>query len=495
VGTNALEPFNSDIAIPVLMANDEHWDLFQCFYYGQDRFGAWPFLLVRIAGLGLQAVIRWEHLEAVMIIWVLAGSLAFAALCRPAAAPAMLVFLFALLANPDLRILFNMSQPYGWQATALLLAWWSMRAVLQASATGSAGGAWSYRVLSLVSAILATWMSPVSGPILLLLAGLELARVRVLDRSDRRWGLAILNVGLPVFAAIAFEAVLRTAYHQFASSRFGWDFHTSLRVDWGRLAENAKIVAHAVVGFRWLSLYLAGALAICGAALLIVKRSLKSNADRLMLEYPFVVLGLAGSALVQLPILIAVDHVRFGGFDVRYFALVQLFGTLAGLLGLAGALVLALARLKAWVTVLRVASAGGILALAFFLPRPVDDPAYKHLEHTADELARRAPGAVLLGDYWDTYQIAALQPHSLTPLPFEGQYLRIPWNVAALSESREIIVAHRGADEDPATRIGPELNQYGTKLRLVVSDWYQDGDRRYSLYRRKVANPTDAPLQ
>ena len=33
------------------MANDRHWDLFQCFFYGQDRFGAWPFLLMRIAAI------------------------------------------------------------------------------------------------------------------------------------------------------------------------------------------------------------------------------------------------------------------------------------------------------------------------------------------------------------------------------------------------------------------------------------------------------------
>jgi hypothetical protein len=214
-----------------------------------------------------------------------------------------------------------------------------------------------------------------------------------------------------------------------------------------------------------------------------------------MLEYAFVILGFGASALIQLPILVAVDHVRFGDFDVRYFALVQFFGTLAGLLGLAGALVLAMSRSKSWANILRLASAGGMLALAFFLPRPVDDPAYKRIVRIADELARRTPGAVLLGDYWDTYKIAALQPHSLTPLPFEGQYLRIPWNVAALSEPREVIVGHQGADEDPATRIGPVLNQYGTKLRLVVSDWYQDREFRFSLYRRKVANPTDAPLQ
>jgi hypothetical protein len=102
---------------------------------------------------------------------------------------------------------------------------------------------------------------------------------------------------------------------------------------------------------------------------------------------------------------------------------------------------------------------------------------------------------VLLSGYWDTYKIAALRPHSLTPVPFDGEYLRMPWNVAALSKSREIIVGHQVSEGDPAPPLGPELSQYGTILRLEVLDWYHDGVRRYSLYRNKVANPPDATLQ
>src|ERR1700738_1333783 len=39
-------PFNSDDAISVIMANDTSFTPFHLFFFGQDRFGAWPHLLL-----------------------------------------------------------------------------------------------------------------------------------------------------------------------------------------------------------------------------------------------------------------------------------------------------------------------------------------------------------------------------------------------------------------------------------------------------------------
>jgi len=49
----AAVPFNSDGAIPVLMANHRPWDLFHLYFYGMDRFGAWPFAAEALAGRAL----------------------------------------------------------------------------------------------------------------------------------------------------------------------------------------------------------------------------------------------------------------------------------------------------------------------------------------------------------------------------------------------------------------------------------------------------------
>jgi hypothetical protein len=62
------------------MANDRHWDVFQCFYWGQDRFGAWPFLLARLVSFGLRGAVRWEHLQFALVAWFLLGAVALARL-------------------------------------------------------------------------------------------------------------------------------------------------------------------------------------------------------------------------------------------------------------------------------------------------------------------------------------------------------------------------------------------------------------------------------
>src|SRR5205823_14455280 len=43
-----VQPFNSDSALPVLMANDPKIDAFRTYIYGQDQIGAWPFLACQL---------------------------------------------------------------------------------------------------------------------------------------------------------------------------------------------------------------------------------------------------------------------------------------------------------------------------------------------------------------------------------------------------------------------------------------------------------------
>jgi len=107
-GTVNVGSFSSDSAVPVLMANGSAWNVFQTFFYGQDRFGAWPFLLLRLAK-PLGVVWSWERVHVWMSIWALAGSIALAYLGRwlqPLGAVVYLIVL--LLANPQIRgIMFD----------------------------------------------------------------------------------------------------------------------------------------------------------------------------------------------------------------------------------------------------------------------------------------------------------------------------------------------------------------------------------------------------
>ena len=484
-GTFNVARFSSDSAIPVLMANDRHWDLFQSFYYGQDRFGAWPFLLIRIAWSAGGAVVRWEHVQLALAVWVLFGSLPFARLFPAGRALAAFFYLLLVAMTPELRILFDL-HPYGWQLTTVVLAWWLLRVALEAEST-TLGKSVFPRVLRWLAAFLfsalATWISPVSGPMLLGLGLLEAWRIRLVAPNSN-WPLIGVKSVLPAIVAALFELALRHAYHVFALRHFGESYRTSAHADWDNLTAKAKPLLQRLIEFHWHLLLVLGAAGCLATTALILgwrarlRDASDGPADRAIVDASFMTLGAAWCALIQVPILLASSHVRINEFDVRYFSLLFFFGSLAGLTAVAtAAAVIGGPQFARWSSAV---AAIGMGAIAFALPHPVEDPEYARQKHLAGQLARRAPGAVLLSDYWDTYELSALEPRALLPLPFEGDYLRAPSYLPALRGAREVIVGHYRGDHTP--KLDPVLTQYGTKLYLVVRDWYGEYGRAYSLY-------------
>ncbi len=489
-GTVGLPNLNSDTAIPILMTNDRHWDVFQLFYYGQDRFGAWPFLSIRLGAAVFGATIRWEHLQICLMAWVFSGAVVMAALCRPAPAVGALVYMVVLLINPEMGIMFDVSQPYGWQLTTILLAWWSFRCLLESIITpqGPAGAAMSFRLLGTMGCTaMATWMSPMSGPVLLWVQSLELVRVRRCFLNHLRYlGL----VAVPILTGVGFELLLRKLYHDFASTHFGDSFRTLLRVDWGHLVNNTRGVWQTTLESNWSIIAIASALiAIVAAGLLrrILGPRFGRDRPKIASDVLFLTLGCALVALLQMPIIAAGQHFRLNQFDGRFFALGRFFGSAAGLLSIIAAASIILGRFNSWSVFSRVGSGVGLAVLAATLPMRSVDPGYIAQKRVAAELATRRPYGVLLSGYWDTYELAALEP-TLVPLPFEGETLRIPWHVAALRDAEDVVVGHQGFDDaHRAPKVGtPVLNEYGVTLRLLIPDWYVDGIRHYSLYRNET---------
>ena len=121
--------FNSDSAIPVLMANDQRpITIFNFYYYCADRWGGWPFLPMQIAER--MAGYHWtaQSIFVVQAVWLFVGALAFAGLSRRDGVIAGLVYLIALCLHRDAHyLIFELSQVYAWQTTAMLLGWWALR--------------------------------------------------------------------------------------------------------------------------------------------------------------------------------------------------------------------------------------------------------------------------------------------------------------------------------------------------------------------------------
>ena len=178
--------FNSDSAIPVLMANDGRpITIFNFYYYGADRWGGWPFLPMQIAERVTGYEWTAQSIYAVQAGWLFVGALAIAGLSRRDGLVAGLAYLIALCLDRDGRyLIFELSQVYAWQTTALLLSWWALRRFfdgrLAAREGRSSWTAWAWLLASCGFSYLAIWSSVASTIFLTLMLGLEM-RARVVE--------------------------------------------------------------------------------------------------------------------------------------------------------------------------------------------------------------------------------------------------------------------------------------------------------------------------
>ncbi|HEU0302226.1 MAG TPA: hypothetical protein VFR37_22405 [Longimicrobium sp.] len=482
--------FNSDLAIPVLMMRAREWSLFDAYYWGQDRLGTWHLLLLRAAGQLFGHTFDYAGLHLAAAAWVLMAAVVMARLAGAWGWAAGGLLAAVLVGNSDSRFsLFDAAHPYAWQITTLMLAWWGLRRL--AERPGPAGrGRWGLRAATAFAAFLAHWTSPLSGQMLLMVAGVEAVRARALDPAPGRSVLRRLGEGgLVLGAGILAERVLRTAFYHYAQARFGKEFRTGLVLDRGHLADNARQVVKALATSASMPLLVVATAGACAAAV-VLWRARGGRVPGWRVEGAALVLACWAIAAAQLPVFVLVRHVRVNRFHDRYFSLVFVFGTLAGLLALAGLAASLPALARRWRGVLALAGAAGLAAGVLRVPaasgaRP-DAPA-----RLAARLEARAPGAPLLGGYWSTYVVAARQRPAtmLHPVPCEGRMDRTPWWTGELRRHRWVVVGHsyECPDAGPLDSPAPWVYQHGALLRLARARWEGGAGLTFSLYENAAA--------
>lgn len=485
--------FNSDTAIPVLMANDQRQiTVFDTYYYGADRSGAWLLLVARI--INHLTGFHWtnDSLHIVRAVWLFLGILILALLNRRAAGPVILIGLLATCGLWILRLrLFDVAQVYALQITLLIIVWFALRKWFDDSNSRQ-----YVRVISifavLVFSLLAVWTSPVSGPLICVLVIVE--AFRSMTRRDRTARPSIVKRGLVALSlaitAGAAEFLWRVIYHRYALTHFNESFKTEAGLDVGYLAINLRTQLQIMTNFEWSLLIVLAAVVVIGISIASIYFWLGRRTDSLkriarLMEYDtsFTILATLSMAATNLAIVIAVKHVRISDYDNRYLTITFVFGSISGLL-----VVWHILRYLVEKTAARnyPEAVFGVVALVVLInvfPARHAATAYDLRKQAALALERKSPKAILMGGYWESYVFAGLQKQDAPmPLPLEGFMVRMPWIREALKNASEVVIEykHTNAGTVPPGRI----IQYGVRLQQVDAHWYENSKYGFARYVR-----------
>ena len=491
-GVYSAVAFDSDCAVPVLMANDERpITAFNLYYYGHDRWGGWPLLVAQLVRRATGY--RWSAraLATMQIVWLFAGAIVFGALAGRHWGLAALVFLFSLctIGDPSHQMFF-LSQVQAWQVTALLLSWYSLRQLFAVDALHRLSGRRAlWLIATFLFSYLAIWSSITSSPFLLFLFAIESLRARWQTRSsqNRVWRKSLM-MGLVVLVGATIAERLQVAiYHRAAMRSFGTDFRTPLQIDFGFLLNNLGIqLAKLVTNFS-LPLVLSSApiiATICALVYVIAsKRDRFVSTLRTIVanDAAVVAIGAFGIALINFVLSVAVTHVRVNEYDQRFLLLTNVFGTISGILVLyLFVTFVAHARVQYPLLISLIALS---IVFSLMFPRGSYHADYRAFDDATQGLKQKSQRAILLGDYWSVYVLAALAPNNyLTPVPFDGQQNRMPWTRDMLRTTGEVLLQFTGSLLETATLPPERLSQYGVHFRLVEPRWYDSGTFAFARY-------------
>ena len=480
-GSVNMRVFDGDMAIPVLMANGSSglW-LFDVYYYGQDRLGAWPFLLQRLAGWSAGFDWTMSRMFRVQATAVLLAGVPLALLVPRAGLVAAAACVLVSVTNPGVfSIFFYLGQPYAWQVLTMSCAWGLMHSLLL---TPQRPG---WRLVGLAAvAFLAVWMSPTSGPLLLLLLGVEfLDRRGAGSWRERLW--RSVPVGLMVAMGMAGERILRGRYHHAVRDAFGSPYRTVVHLDTEHLLDNARALADVWSQSGWRFALVLAVGAVGAFCVLRVRAGRGARAAEVLAGWEALTLavGAAGVAAANFALCVAADHVRNNAYDERYLVLTHLFLAMAAALAVLAGTEALLARTRASQWVAPVLALGMLGAAHLGMPPAGLKPEQLALEATARALQPEQGVRVLLGTYWLSYPYAALaRPGTVVAVPVDWDYQRTPFDHPWLHAADEVVVNHTDLDAfGPAAAPHRLIFQHGLLLRLVRTASPLEG---FSVYAR-----------
>jgi hypothetical protein len=491
--------FNSDSAIPILMSNEERPStVFNLYYYGTDRWGAWPFLATHF--IHRTTGYRWTDQSIFMLqaLWLFIGALVFAALTRRDYLLAALVYLTALCLHTETRLqIFELSQLYAWQTTALLFGWYSLRRVFEFDFV-AAKKRWDWKrstvlFLTFVFSYLAIWSSNASIIFLVFLLHLEALRAGLKTEGERIYCKLLKPYAfalISIVAATLLELLQKINFHRHGLKHYGQDFKTNFHLDINYLGENFGKQWHNITGLSWWPLYVLSILvmlALVGSFLYAFFKKSAGLLEKLRTvvadDTMILAIGAFGIAALNFVLTVVVNHVRLNDYDSRFLTLTNLFCPISAMLiiFLIFKLIFRSSRFILYAQPAFIVSL--LLLLTIRFPAQSYSNEYKSTKEAALALAQKAPRGILMGGYWETYLFPALQPdNQMTAIPLEGNEVRMPWTRELVRRAGQVIVEYRRIHSGGPVVPPERLNQYGSSLRLVNPKWYENDLYAFALY-------------
>lgn len=464
---------NSDNAIPLLMANHDGTTPFDLFYWGQDRFGAWTFLVARelrwLTGIGWtqDGLFWWMVVLTGSSLWPLRWMAGRAGTALAAG---------VILASFHARIFEDTGQPYGWQLGPLLWAWWSILQLIGASATVRPT-ARAPLLATLGWSLLSIWLSPMSLLFLLLFASMEFASIR----SRRRHWRDILPVGSALGGALAIAVLIQLGHGWYARAHNLWYQVTVMALDRGHLWENLRKTGEA---FQHAADMRLCALAVLLALLALWRLRRLSGERATCARMALVLLAAAAANFVAVAL---VSWTRLNDYHPRYLFFASFlaeFSLVASLLALLPRTVPGFKGAHRWEALLLT------VGIALVTPHRGPPENLSDLQRACAELPARAPGAVLLGSYWGTYLfVDGTATHPLMPVTEEMDFTRTPASFPLLKTADPIIVS-LFSDERFQTPTGPVpfIQENDSLLELEQADWLRSGPYAFARYRNRTSD-------
>ena len=160
-----------------------------------------------------------------------------------------LVYLIALCLHRDAHyLIFELSQVYAWQTTAMLLGWWALRRFFDRCLSSAEGhhawSQWAWLLAAFGFSYLAIWSSVASALFLYLLLALEGVRAWSRQSPPPRFRAVLRACALgfvAIAAATAIERLQKMAYRRFSIEHYGSPFSTEFALDTGHLADNLAV--------------------------------------------------------------------------------------------------------------------------------------------------------------------------------------------------------------------------------------------------------------